>query len=1110
MLRHCPFALILLSLIFLAPRLQGQTQGEITGEVTDSSGAVMPRVTVTVTNQGTNVSRQLLTNDTGVYSAPSLLPGTYQVRAETKGFESIVRTGVELQVQQVVRIDFHMNVGQANEFVTVSGAAPLLTTENATVGTVIDNRRIVDLPLNGRDFLQLVALSPDVVYGFAPAGQQSTIQGGQRSQVTISISGERSEFNHFTLDGIEDTDNNFNDYLFLPSIDALQEFKVQTGIYPAEFGRNVGQINVSTKAGTNQYHGALYEFFRNSKMDANDFGFTSLAPVKNPLVRNQYGFTLGGPVIVPRLFNGKNRLFFMANYEGQRWRTALHEIATLPNAAQRNGDYSGIAQLIYDPSTRAQSANGKITAQPFPGNVIPSNRFDSYAQKLLRYYPLPNVPGAVANNYQALEGQRQDADQFTLRMDFAESSNSTWFGRYSQSSEDDLTPSTFPDQGLVLTTSVHQALLANTRILSPTAVNEFRFGYSGLSNINLNQAANVNNVVGDLGGIPGLATPTPITYGIPAIGITGYSGFGSSSTAPDITYDHIFQWVDNVSLTRGTHSIRFGAEIRRDRYNQEGNQFASGSFAFSGQATQNPLSTLNTGNGMADYLLGLVRTSSGALAPLAVAQLRATDQYYYIDDSWKVRPNLTLTLSLRYEFEPPYTAKHNELINTEVLSLFDPKLPPTVVREGTGNNFYQGLPFVYAPGIQVAQDGRMGSALVRPDYTNFAPRIGIAYSPAPNWTIRVGAGMFYAQDIGNAVYDMSRNAAVRRNSTADNNFPTLTLENPFAITPGSLVVAAPTILSSQYNRRRPYVIQYVFNMQRQLTTNSMLELGYIGSEGHFLDRFRPLNFPLPGPGNVQSRRPYPALGIIQEVEGLVNSNYNAATVKFQQRISHGFTALVGYTFSKSIDDGSAIRTHGGDFDFPQNTYDLRGERGPSNFNQTQRFVASLLWEPPLGAGRAYLNHGLGNAILGGWQLSSIFTIGSGLPYSVLDGVDQANIGWTPQHATYTGAPVNPAGGQSPQKWFNTAAFSQAQPYTFGNLGRNTMLGPAFFSWDFATEKAIPVFEQQRLQFRFEAFNLPNHPNFSIPNATLPSAAFGTITSTAIAMRQVQLSLKYVF
>ena len=813
---------------------------------------------------------------------------------------------------------------------------------------------------------------------------------------------------------------------------------------------------------------------------------------------------------IPRLFNGKNRLFFMTNYEGQRWRTALQEIGTVPTPAMYSGNFSRNSQAIYDPATRVQNSSGVITAQPFAGNVIPASRIDQRALTLLQYYPLPNVVGGTANNYQALGSQRQDADQFTVRVDFTESSNSTWFGRWSQSDESDLTPSTFADQGNVLTTNVHQTIIGNTRILNPATVNDFRFGYSGLSNLNLSQGAYTQNVVGQLGGIPGLAVPIPMTYGVPTIGLTGYTGFGDSSTVPDITYDHIFEWIDNVSLTRGKHSIRLGAEIRRDRYNQEGNQFATGSFGFTGQATANPQSISNTGNAMADFLLGQVRNSSGAVVPLAVAQLRATDQYYYVDDSWKFRPNLTLALGLRYELEPPYTAKHDELINTELLSLFNPNLSPTVVRQGTGNNFYQGLPFVYAPAIQVAQDGRLGNALVKTDYTNFAPRIGLTYSPHTNWIIRTGAGIFYAQDIGNAVYDMTRNAAVRRNVTANNNFPNLTLENPFGVAPGSPVVSAPTILSNQYNHRTPYVLQYVFNIQRQLTTSSVFEVGYIGSEGHFLDRFQPFNFPFPGPGNVQSNRPFPALGIIQEVMGVVNSNYNALTLKFTQRLSHGVSALLGYTFSKSIDDGSAIRSHGGDYDFPQNTYDLAAERGLSNFNQEQRFVASLLWEPPLGRGRAFLSHGIGSLFLGNWQLTSIVTLATGLPYTVLDGVDVANIGWTPQRANLTGASVTPPNGQTPGEWFNTAAFAEAPAYTFGNIGRNTMIGPGLVSWDFSAMKMIPVWERQNLQFRFEAFNLPNHPNFSLPNATLPSSSFGSISSTAVEMRQLQLSLKYIF
>lgn len=1094
-----PIGAFLLLMVLSLSTLPGQTQGEITGEVTDSTGAAMAGVSITVTNEGTNVSRQVVTNTSGAYTFPSLLPGAYRVRAEMDGFQSIVRSGIQLQVQQVARLDFRMQVGQVNEVVNVSGAAPMLTTESATTGTVIENKRIVDLPLNGRNFLQLVALSPNVSYGFGTAGQQASIQGGQRSQQNISVSGQRSEFNRFTLDGVENTDGNFNSYVFLPSIDALEEFKVQTGVYPAEFGRATSQINVSTKAGTNAYHGALFEFFRNDNMDANNFSFTSSRSIKDPFVRNQYGFTLGGPVQVPKLFNGKDRLFFLANYEALRDRKGLRRIADLPNAEMRSGNFSRISQVIYDPGTRVRSGS-QIVASAFAGNIIPSNRFNGKAQKLLEFYPLPNIPAAgLARNYEATEVRRQDSDQFTTRVDFAETSSSNWFGRWSWGDELELTPSTFPRQGFKLDTKVQQAMLSNTRVLTPAIVNEFRFGYNRFRNSNLQASAFERNVVGELGGIPGIAVPEPIIWGIPSIGITGFTGFGETGTAPNLTRSHVFQWIDNVSISRGRHSFRFGAEIRRDRYNQIGNQFPRGSFGFSGQATQNPVSPANTGYGMADYILGLTRNSSGSLG-LAVAQLRASRQYYYLDDSWKILPNLTINLGLRYEFSPPYRHKHDGLINTQLLSLFDPARRPTVVRAGTGD-FYESMPFRYAADVQIARDGRLGDRLVRSDGNDFAPRLGLAYSPTPNWTIRSGFGMFYTQDIGNARYDMSRNLAARRDDTSNSDFPNLTLDAPFASL-GTVVVNFPLILSNNYNRRTPYVVQYLFNIQRELTQNSMVEIGYTGNQGHKLERFRPFNFPTPGPGNVQTRRPFPELGIIQMTDSVVSANYHALTAKFQQRFAHGFTSLVSYTFSKAIDYGSAIRTHAGDEDFPQNTYDLKASRGLANFHQKHRYVTSVLWEPPLGKG---------NRWLGNWQIGSIFTYRTGLPYTVQNGIDDANIGWNSQHPNRTAAPLDPPGGRSPQQYFNRAAFSRIQPFTFGDVGRHTMIGPEQFSWDFSSMKKFPMpVEGHELQFRFEAFNLPNRPNFSTPTASFSSSSFAVISSTVTTMREIQLSLKYVF
>jgi hypothetical protein len=1131
--------------VFVCLVLHAQTQGGITGEITDASGAVIPKAKVTVTNEDTNAVRVTNTNGSGQYNVPSLLPGSYSVAAEAVGFEKMVRKGIQLQVEQIVRSDFQMAVGQVDQIITVSTAAPLLDTEDVTVGTVIGTKRITDMPLNGRDFLQLVSLSPNVVYNFAPAGQQVSIQGGQRAQTTISIAGQRGEFNYYTLDGLADTDDNFNDYLLLPSIDALQEFKVQYGIYPAEYGRNVGQINVSSLSGSNVYHGALWDFIRNSVMDAYNYDFTTAPPLKSPLNRNQFGYTLGGPVIVPKLFNGRNRLFFMTNYEGQRWYTSLASTATVPTLAMRgqaSGDSffdfsaSGL-QKIYDPATETGSGS-TATAQQFPNNQIPLSRIDKNTSILLQYYPAPNVAGATTNNYQILNTEVQNSDQFTVRIDLNESAKSTWFGRYSWSSEYDLTPSTFPNQGIQLSTVVHQAAIGNTRMLTPNLTNQFLFGYSGLSNILYTQGAYTENVIGAMGGIPGLATPEPITYGIPSVGVSGYTGFGDSSTAPDFSHDHTFQTIDNVTLVRGKHTIGLGLEIRRDEYNQEGNQFVDMSLGFiNGYATANPApgQSSSTGNAFADFILGIPNNSAGPVVPLAVAQLRATDQYYYAQDTWKIRPNLTITAGLRYELEPPYWAKHDELMNTQInqipqtesqLAAYNNStdVAPVIVREGNAGNFYAGLPWTFGAGIPVAQDGRLGKYLVNDDRTMIAPRVGLAYTPSAKWSIRSGFGRFYAIDVGNAVYDMSRNLAVRRNVTGAFPHPNLTLENPFGLANGSngLTVTGPTILSNWVTRKSPYEFQYELVVQRQLTSTAGLEVGYEGSEGHHLDRFRNLNVPPPEAGTPQLNRPDPILGLIQEVEDYVNSGYNSMEVKFTQQLSHGVNALIGYTYSRSIDNGSAIRSHGGDADFPQSDYCIDsslacGEVGPSNFNQTQRLVSSLLYEPPIGRGQALLNHGILSEVFGNWQFNEIFSLATGLPFTfsysanILNG-GGGNASGSGGRPNYTGQPLAHTGGKNWHHWFNTAAYQNPPLYQFGNVSRNSMYGPGVMQWDSSLMKNFPVHNEQQLQFRFEAFNAANHPNFGLPSASFGSTTFSQISTLAQASsnRELQLSLKFVF
>jgi hypothetical protein len=1094
----------------------GQTFGQITGLITDSTGGVVPNASVTVTNPQTNFTRAEIANAAGVYTFPNLLPGVYNIRVEVPGFQSAIRSGVELQVQQTARLDFKLEVGAVSQAVEVTGGTPLLNTEDATVGTVIDNQRIVDLPLNGRNFLQLVALSPNVSSGFANGGQSTARLGGDRSTQQISVAGSRREWNYFTLDGMSNTDVDFNTYLFLPSIDALQEFKVQTGVYSAEFGREVGQVNVSTKGGTNQYHGTLFEFLRNNKLDALPYGFTAKTPTSAPFKWNQYGFTLAGPIQIPKVFNGKDRLFFMANFEGFKLRNQTQGVYNVPSVAMRGGNFSQI--LPGAPITDFTNNN-----QPFAGNIIPTSRLDPISLKLLEFYPAPNQPGsALSANYLSLQSNVTNKNQFTTRIDFVESPKSSWFGRFSWDDENILNPG-IDLNGLITATTAEQALIDNTRVFRPNIVNEFRFGYNHFFNDVGPQLAGVRDPIKEFGSP--IVDPPSIAWGIPSIGILGFSGFGDNSNSPYLNYNYTFQWTDNVSWTHGAHAIRFGADIRRDRFSKQGNQFPRSSPSFQNQAT---------GYGFSDYMLGYMQTNSDAVA-LANLQLRATSQSYYVTDTWKLRPNLTLTAGLRYEYTPPWKDRGNSYINaflpliTSTPNVANKGLHPVLVRQGSGD-FNQNMPIRFDPAIQVARDGRMGDRLMAPDRTNFAPRLGIAWSPNSKLTIRAGAGIFFVQDVGNAVFDLGRNfagrlAPIQVNHNLSWSDPLGTRSsNPCGVSPPIVCVSQPFVLAFPYNHKTPYVEQYELNIQRQISGSMVLEVGYLGNQGHKLERFSNVNQALPGPGTAQSRYPYPELGTLQETDNSVNSNYHSVSAKLTRRLSNGLTWLSGYTFAKAIDNGSGVRVLGSDPSNPQNSYCGTCERGLAIFNEFHRLVNSVVYDLPFGKGRKYMNRGIAGNLIGGWQVNSIVTVGSGFPLTITPGSDRSQTGAGYDRTNAAG--ISPKlGNRTTGEWFNIQAFALQPLGTYGNAGRNVATGPGIFDWDFSTLKDFYFTEKKYLQLRFEVFNFLNHPNFGDPNLTLGnnrtdangvpivgSGSFGTITSTrsGIDMRELQFSLKFVF
>lgn len=1091
----------------LAAHLAGQTFGEITGRVSDASGAAIPAATISLTNVSTNAVRTTTTTDSGDYSFPSVPPGVYNLKTEHTGFKAASSNNVQVQVQQTVRLDFTLQVGDVSQSVEVQATSTQLQAENATVGTVVENRGIVELPLNGREYLNLVALSPNTNTLSPPSGQAGSRQGGDRANQSISAAGQRIMYDYFTLDGVSNTDPNFNTYVVLPSIDALQEFKVQTGVYPAEFGHEATQINVLTKSGGNQYHGALFEFLRNDVLDAKPYSFTSKPQAKSPFKWNDFGFVLDGPVRIPKLFNGQNKLFFMANYEALRRRQNFQSIYSVPTAAMFAGDFTAVNKVIYDPTTK----------QPFPGNIIPSNRLDPISQKLLKYYAAANVPGTgLSNNFVRSDASPFNRDGFVLRMDYVESSKSQWAGRYSWGDENQATQGLTLD-GTKIITNYEQYMGSNTRTFTPNVVNEARFGYTRLFNSIGTFLAFNTDVVSSIG-IPNFPGGTPVTWGIPNVTLLNYSSIGDTTEGPYANNNNTLQFVDDLSWIKGKHTLRFGFEYTRQNYDQVGNQFARGQFTFQPNATLSP--TLTGGDTFADFLLGDLYQSEAAVA-IATANFQRNMFHAWVDDTWKLTPKLTLALGLRYELTPPF---YNTLGNlfTVYLPHIDYVAPapasdfPQFMRQGNCSDPYAGIKIQWPDIKTTCSNGVLNNRLMKTEYTDFAPRIGVAWSPTSKWVIRTGFGAFYNQDIGNAVFDMARNIAGRiRVVNQVNGTPNISWNNALAAISGGATaqVRSPFAFVDAYSHRTPYTFEYLANVQRQFAGDWMLEVGYLGSLSRHLFGFRDANQPFAGTAPLATRTPFPTFGVIQMVNDGANGNYNAGSIKVDKRFSRGLSLISSYTYAKSIDNTSGIRVQGYDTLFPQNSNCLQCERGLSSFDVRHRFVTSVLYDLPFGKGRALDAHNMFlNGIVGGWQIGGIWTVQSGLPQTItIGGVDRSNTGVGNDRPVATG--ISPyLSNPTPSRWYNPSAFVEAAPGTWGNTGRNTAIGPRIFALDFDAHKEfrMPYGEGHTLQFRFEAFNVMNHPVWSNPNGNILSSGFGTITGTAVPMRQLQLALKYFF
>ncbi len=1066
-------------------------QASVRGVVTDSSQAAIPDAKVTVTNQATGVAQVVTTNSDGLYVVPSLTPGTYDIDVMKEGFSPATHRNIKLDVQQVARQDFTLELGAVKQTVEVSSAAALIDSQSSTVGQVISNKNIVDLPLNGRNYLSLARLTAAV----APArGSREDGKGA------FSAVGQHGSQTNISLDGIDNAARLSGGILgneaqiVTPSIDSVSEFKVVTNNNSAEYGfRLGGMVIVSTKAGTNGYHGTLYEFLRNEKLDATNF--FSVGRPKPEYRQNQFGGTLGGPIL-------RDRTFFFLSYEGTRIRQGQSSTTTVPVQALRDGDFTG-ARTIYDWQTTRLDASGQYVRDPFPGNRIPANRFDPVAKAVINLYPLPNQPGRV-NNFYYSPVASDDNDQIDTRFDHNFSATQRLFARYSRRLADRLNPGSLPlpaDGGAWATEHLvgHSGVLNWSSTLSASANNEFRAGFTRGDTIrDIPWTDNLNQTLG-IKGLPDLGSFN--NRGLARFQPSGYAQVGAATFWPNINNLDLFQISDALLIVRGRHAIKTGFDFRREDLFRQAARFARGYYAFDGSFTQSPSDRGRTGDSMADFLLGAANNSTVGNAN---GETAVTHNYSaFLQDDWRITSRLTLNLGVRWDMFGPPSFKN--------------------LRDTPVSNF------LFTPGSQdyrIVRPRDEGDCGCDRDWNNFAPRAGFAYQLTPKTVLRSGFGIFYGQPDAISFFGDARFQNLPPEFT-EITFPTDRLRSPSQIVangfPAGLIPAtqvqenvfvntAPRFIPTQYS------MQWFFDVQRELPMQTVLTLSYVGNGNHHMTQIRNINQPLtPGPGSVKSRSPWPFFGWIVFRDPAGNGSYNAFTAKVEKRYSRGLSLIGAYTWSHAIDNvAEALTTAGGQE--LQDNYDLRRNRGNSSFDLRHVFVLSSVYELPFGNGRRWLNiKGPLDWVLGGWQVSGILNLRTGIPFSALVSTDISNTGTS-----------NPTGGTANQnhpdvlrnanlssdqrsiaRWYDVSAFAIPANYTYGNAGRNILYGPPSRNMDFTIAKSFRITESKRLDFRTEMFNLTNTPNFGLPaaNVNLPNA--GTIT-TAAAPRQIQFALKFLY
>jgi outer membrane receptor protein involved in Fe transport len=1096
--------------------------GNISGSVEDASGARVPNAKVTITHVGTQQGRTMYTNERGEYLAPLMPIGEYVVSGEREGFKRTSLSGIVLRVDQTLTVPIVIEPGSVREVVEVVSSAPLLDAETSSLGQVIDNKRVLDLPLNGRNVFALGLFAGNTVEVF-----------GMGTNQTFAAGGGRFSGNEIMLDGIS---NNTimnrgsvgrNSVLYTPSVDALEEFKVKTNNFSAEFGHSAGAVVSATiKSGSNSLRGALWEFLRNDRLDANNFFSNAAGRAKAPFRQNQFGGAVGGPVALPKLYHGRDRTFFFFDYEGTRRRTAASSsVNDVAPAAFRQGDFSSLPQRIYDPRARRVGPTGTVISDVFPNNRIPASLINPTTAAIQEKIPLPNFGAADARtrNFFIQQGQRQDVNQFDLRLDHKISAANNLFGRFSYSNLDDPRPGLFLPPLSAGSTQLQysrHAVLNDVHVFSPAAINEFRFGFtrSNGSSIGKGQES------APFGQQAGLALfPFPV-LGFPSFTfsrtgqISGqilYTGFGGG--ASNLNFENLFQWVDNFTLIRGNHALKFGADLRRHRVDQLTGGF--GEYIF-GSIFSSSSNDPSSGDPWADFLMGFPSIQNPSRRMIEWGRLRFIYSGAYIQDDWKLTRRLTLNLGLRYEL---YTQ-------------------PVDARDIGGMYDLASQTFVL-PG-----KGGYSRAIVKGDHNNWGPRVGFAYQLAPKLVMRSAYGIFYGlRDQNDQTTMFFQNipnvpTLVAPSITADRTVtPPITVNTPITLPPSDPTLrefsptspAAFTIQTVDFgNVPYPYLQQWNFSLQYELSRNWLVETSYAGSKGTKLGARNNLNqvpfeFALDG-RNTQAFRLMPKInGTGGYSAGDANNKYHAFNLRVEKRFSQGLNFLLNYSIQKNLEtngSGDSSYSQNGGTSLPLYAFDRSRDNGPAPLDIPQRFVFSYAYEMPWGKGKRWLNAGGPlDKILGGWQINGITTLRGGFPTDIR----VASV--PPTFATFNVPDRAPgvsmyAPNKSVDHYFNPAAFrvpGTAPSRTgsliqrFGDSARHVARGPGSVNFDFSLFKNTRVTEKTNVQFRAEFFNLTNTPTFFLASAnstslSVGSDSFGKLNNSTAVGRQIQFGLKFLF